>query len=346
MELYIQSNEMIKKMFECRYQVTDMVSKSTDIAVVVRSNDQEPANIHEIIKQTDGMLPIVVMTGAEDQLGKIYEEIARTAGIPSDYIIRGTEWRMSQVKEILEGIENNPLLPDPKIFMDNEMISLNENNIADSEVNEITQLTPLPSSIQIVSVLGLNGGVGVTTIAASLTAFYYLNGLSTRLIDLSYNADAALHFNLQQQQGIQTSDFGEVAITHSDPNLIQRALDTSSEVIVADLPFYSTYTSQFLEMSQKIIIVINPSEVDYIKLKEYMKGIDKTKAIICINKIDTSKPLRKSFTSLIEQDFNQPFIMSEDSDEVASAYADRKPAYFRYPFENAIQDLAVHIQIS
>ncbi|NBI28124.1 hypothetical protein [Chengkuizengella marina] len=80
MEIFVQSNEWIRKMFDSRYNVSETISNNTDIVVIVRSNEQDPEIMNDIIRQTDGMIPLFVLIGTEDQIGKSYEETAIFSG--------------------------------------------------------------------------------------------------------------------------------------------------------------------------------------------------------------------------------------------------------------------------
>ncbi|NDI36645.1 MinD/ParA family ATP-binding protein [Chengkuizengella sediminis] len=352
MKLFIQSDEMVKRMFDSRYEMIDTLHDTeVKIIVVVRSNEQDPLTINYLIRETEGMIPFVVLTGEEDEIGSRYLEVSKLAGVPEEYILTGTEWRMSKIKEVIEKLIKEPALPDPKVFMDYEQpitqitsevhqeiaITSEQNEIQKSELNVV-------SDNQIISVLGFNGGVGLSTVSASLSAFYNARGLISRLIDMSMSGEVSLHFNADKTEGIHSTEYGDIALTKQNTGVLNEALNTPANVIVVDLPNQNPYFKQFIELSAKIIVVLNPSESDYMKFKENIDQLDMSKVVIVMNKADASKPLRHSFITLVEQDFN-PIIVIEDSDEVASSYAERKPAHYRYPFDVSIAELASQLGI-
>ncbi|MDP5276128.1 hypothetical protein [Chengkuizengella axinellae] len=354
MKLYIQADEMVKRMFDSRYEMTDSIHDTdVKIIVVVRSNEQDPQTINYLIRETEGMVPFVVLTGEEDDIGVRYLEVSKLAGVPEDFILTGTEWRMSKIKEVIEKLLKDPALPDPKVFMDYvQPINQTSTNEAYREIAITTeQVEPIQTELnvvtenQIISVLGFNGGVGLSTVSASLSAFYHARGLNSRLIDLSKHGESSIHFDTEKSEGIHSSEYGDIAITKQNAEVINEALNTPANVIVVDLPNQNQHFKQMIELSSKVIVVLNPSESDYNKLKEHVDLLDMSKVVIVMNKADATKPLRHSFITLVEQDFNNPIIVIEDSDEVASSYAERKPAHLRYPFDVSIAELASQLEI-
>lgn len=115
MKVYLIANERVTARIKDRLQLEK--ANKADVALIVRDDEVEAANaIGSVIGETNGMLPVVVMTGREDEIGQAYKKEAIEAGVPEHYILTGTHWRLSQLIKTLEALLKDPVLPDPLIF--------------------------------------------------------------------------------------------------------------------------------------------------------------------------------------------------------------------------------------
>ncbi|WP_156920615.1 hypothetical protein [Thermicanus aegyptius] len=295
--------------------------------------------IDDVIIQTEASVPIVIMTGELDEKGVAFQRYAEENGI--EEVLTGTEWRMSGVQNEIEKVLRDPKLPDARVFIERE----NEDFYVFREHKETEEPLELRTTAKLVIVHGVNGGSGVTTVATSLASFYRARGLKTLLLDVSNTGDAAFHYgSAPNNEVLKETGFGDLFETKGERIVIQKGLERNADIIVADVPSYSPYKEELLDLAHRIVTVVNPSELDYMKLEAYTDGMDE-RHLLVVNRIDETKPLRYSFVHLMRSLAGGKLVEIEESDGVASAFAERKPAYLRHPFDYAIAKLAAELNL-
>lgn len=330
MKILVKSSPQMKKLFEKYFDISETVGEGYDVALIIRDSSIQPIVIEEVVDGTKGQVPVVVMTGPDDDIGQTYVEIAQRVGIPDDYILRGTEWRVSDVERHMKNILNHPVYPSPKIFAD-EMKQTDERDNVFPQPFEVT--TEPEKTIErpqnTIVIMGLNGGVGASTIATSLMAYYKEQNKHVRLIDTSPTGDLSYHLMLENTQGSHHTPYGEVVMTYGDADQIEQELQKASDVTVVDLSIHHPSAHGILNRADHILFVVTPSQLDYLKLKDMEEKLD-DRTIICLNKVDSGKPLQFSYVSLFEKDFGHRSIVAiHESDEVVQSVAEGVPSYGR-----------------
>ncbi|MFT9486612.1 MAG: hypothetical protein ACH0QD_04485 [Tepidibacillus sp.] len=338
--LYLVANDQVKKRFQVHLKNLETNLEKAKLALIVRSNETKPEVIDEIINKTDATLAVVVMTGQLDTLGKQIQNYALQAGIPEDYILTGTDWRMSAIKEKFEQIIKDPVFPDAKVFTD-ETPLFEDFQLENKEISNFT------TNNRLLVVTGWSGGVGKTTLASSLASYYNARGLNTLLLDTSLQGDTAYHYGLSNPSNtLHGTEFGELLLTNGKASAIQQGLQRNYNLVIADVSSDSEHAKKLMEIASHILVVLQPSELDYFKIKNQIETLNGKKVVLCMNRVDETKPLRSSFVSFIENEFSQlQMLVVNDSDDVASAFAEKKPAYYRSPFDLAIPRLATFLEL-
>lgn len=335
--IYLIADEKMKKRFKLHFRnLTDSLEEARAV-LIVRGSEVSEKMIDDVIIHTEASVPIVIMTGELDEKGMAFQRYAEENGI--EEVLTGTEWRMSAVQKELEKVLKDPKLPDAKVFIEQE------DHYVFREKEIIEEPLELRTKAKLVIVHGFNGGTGVTTVATSLASFYRARGLKTLLLDVSNTGDAAFHYgSAPNNEVLKETGFGDLFETKGERNVVQKGLERNVDIIVADVPSYSPYKEELLDLAHRIVTVVNPSELDYMKLEAYTDRIDERHLLI-VNRIDETKPLRYSFVHLMRSLAGGKLVEIEESDGVASAFAERKPAYLRHPFDYAIAKLAAELNL-
>lgn len=338
MRILLLAKEELRRVFSNYYQIGETIQEDYDVAIIIRDSSIQPQVIEEVVDGTRGNVPVVVMTGPEDEVGQAYVEMARKVGIADEYILQGTEWRVSDVERYVQDLLKNPKYPSPKIFSDSMHVSIEKEfdfpkpSEAILQPESMSNEHLMPSHPQeVVAVMGLNGGVGVTTIATSLMAqLREGTGRHVRLVDTSPMGDICYHLNIEDKsKGLRHTLYGEVVITNGDMEMIQQELQKAGDVVIVDAGIHLSNLDDVLKQADHILFIVTPSQLDYLKLKE-MEGLLDHRTIICINKVDNQKPLQYSYVSLFEKDFgHRPIVTIHESDEVIQSLAGGVPAYDR-----------------
>jgi len=347
LNVYLVANDRTKAMFERKCRVVEDNVQECDVALIIRSASTTPEDVNRVVDVTSGQVPVVVMIGDEDEKGGRFVEEATIAGIPEEYVLKGTEWRVQDVIRMLEEVVRNPQLPDPIIpFDDEEYVPSQEYNPEGYE-ESIQFQEPEPMAAMpyfaaahhdfdqeninhnAIAVIGLNGGAGASTVAASLLAYLKKKGYQgSRLIDTSRYGDLSFHFELPNTTGRHPTDYGDVVITHGDLGMIEGELRQNFGMAVVDLNLERPCADLVLRRVSQALLVLTPSQIDYQKLKQVDYLFETHRVMVCINRTDVSKPMRHSYVSLLERELaNVPVEQLEEREEVITSMAQGVPAY-------------------
>lgn len=97
MKILLKANEQVREIFSQYYEVGETFHENYDVAIIIRDSSFQPNVIEEVVDGTKGRVPVIVMTGPEDEIGQAYIEVAKRVGIDDEYILKGIEWRVESV---------------------------------------------------------------------------------------------------------------------------------------------------------------------------------------------------------------------------------------------------------
>lgn len=353
MKVLLYANEKNKVLFSKHFEVVDQ-KDNADMALIIRSQDLNPHIVDQVIEETNGTIPVVCMTGEDNGQGKAYKEAARASGIPEEYILTGTDWRLFQLKERLQAVLKNPELPNPRVLFDeegdllpfesDEHVRIDMKSSVNLAASNDLQSLQLEGNKPMISVIGLSGGVGTSTVALSVMAHFKEREKSVLLIDTSKDGATAYHLNTDCSKGIHSTFYGDLGLTMGDNEYVGELLQQSYDLFIVDAAINHPLCESLLDISSHAVVVVNPTELDYLKLKDHLTMIQSVhNAVIAINKVDSDKPLRFAYVTLIENEVTMPVVKITDSEEVVSAFAENIPAYLKTNIRESIDAIAEQV---